>query len=110
MAYEDDRDMDLDRSLYEDESYEPETYFGERLGDSTDAAADDSDMSLEEYEDTDDETEPSFGESLNPTYEEDTTDSTSSAATESEPVSRDEHDSLVDKAKDKLDDLTGHNE
>ena len=64
MAYEDDRDLDLDRSLYEeDPAYEADTYFGERLDDTT---MSDSDMDAEEYEEEDvaTSTDESFGESL----------------------------------------------
>ena len=51
MAYEDDRDLDLDRSLYEeDPAYEADTYFGERLDDAT---VSDQEMDVEEYEEED---------------------------------------------------------
>jgi hypothetical protein len=64
MAYEDDRDLDLDRSLYEeDPAYEADTYFGERLDD---ASLKGSDMDPEEYEEDDvpAATEVGFGESI----------------------------------------------
>jgi hypothetical protein len=116
MAYEDDSSMDLDRDLYEDEVNEPQpdTYFGERLGE-TDSVLDDSDtdsdMSMEEYEETDSvETEPGFGESLNPSQDDASTADASADQASEEPVGQDEHESLLDKAKGKIDDLTSSDE
>jgi hypothetical protein len=97
MAYEDDRDMDLDRQLYEeDPAYEADTYFGERLDT---PANEDSDVSVEEYEDDTLEAEPTFGESLNP-------DETESADETAATDESEEDPSMLDQAKDKLDDWT----
>jgi hypothetical protein len=99
MAYEDDRDMDLDRQLYEeDPAYEADTYFGERL-DTPASDETDSDMSVEEYEEEDTvEAEPTFGESLNPDETE--------QADETSAHDESEDPSVLDQAKDKLDDWT----
>jgi hypothetical protein len=108
MAYEDDRDLDLDRSLYEeDPAYEADTYFGERLDDTT---LRDSDMDAEEYEE--DETpataDESFGESL---QREDSEQRPDAPDKDSQHEAEDAQDEgLMDKAKRKIDQMTSPDE
>ncbi len=64
MAYEDDRDMELDRQLYEeDPAYEADTYFGERLNEPIN---DGSTMEVEEFDEEEMDSTGDFGESVNP--------------------------------------------
>ncbi len=64
MAYEDDRDMELDRQLYEeDPAYEADTYFGERLNEPIN---DGNTMEVEEFDEEEMESTGDFGEAINP--------------------------------------------
>jgi hypothetical protein len=68
MAYEDERNRDLDRQMYEeDPAYEADTYFGERL---SEPISDGSAMDVDEFEEddaTDADADASFGEKLDAT-------------------------------------------